>query len=116
MTGLEPRTMRRLEGKVALITGGGGRIGAATARRLASEGARVAIGDISEEGATAVAHSIGEQALAIQFDAADPDSIARLVAQTVEHFGGLDILHNNAALLDLAFLDQDRDVLQTSIE
>jgi NAD(P)-dependent dehydrogenase (short-subunit alcohol dehydrogenase family) len=108
--------MRRLDGKVALITGGGGRIGAATARRLASEGARVAIGDISEEGATAVARSIGDRALAIQFDAADPDSIARLVAQTVEHFGGLDILHNNAALLDLAFLDQDRDVVQTSIE
>jgi NAD(P)-dependent dehydrogenase (short-subunit alcohol dehydrogenase family) len=116
MTVTQPPSMRRLNGKVALVTGGAGRIGAATARRLASEGARVSIGDISEEGAAAIARSIGDQALAVQFDAGDPDSIARMVARTVERFGRLDILHNNAALLDLAFLDQDRDAVQTSIE
>jgi NAD(P)-dependent dehydrogenase (short-subunit alcohol dehydrogenase family) len=111
-----PMFKRGLDGKVALITGGGGRIGAATARRLAAEGAKVAIGDLSEAAAAAAARSIGDQALAVQFDAGDPDSIARMVARTVEHFGRLDILHNNAAMLDLAFLEQDRDAVQTSIE
>jgi NAD(P)-dependent dehydrogenase (short-subunit alcohol dehydrogenase family) len=116
MTLAQPQYLRGLDGKVALITGGGGRIGAATARRLAAEGVRVSIGDLSEAAATAVARSIGNQALAVQFDAGDPDSIARMVARTVEHFGRLDILHNNAAMLDLAFLDQDRDAVQTSVE
>jgi NAD(P)-dependent dehydrogenase (short-subunit alcohol dehydrogenase family) len=108
--------MQRLAGKVALITGGGGRIGAATARRLASEGAQVSIGDLSKEAAEAVARDIGAQALAVQFDAGDPDSIARMVALTSERFGRLDVLHNNAALLDLAFLDRDRDAVHTSVE
>jgi NAD(P)-dependent dehydrogenase (short-subunit alcohol dehydrogenase family) len=116
MTLAQPQYLRGLDGKVALITGGGGRIGAATARRLAAEGVRVSIGDLSEAAATAVARFIGNQALAVQFDAGDPDSIARMVARTVEHFGRLDILHNNAAMLDLAFLDQDRDAVQTSVE
>lgn len=108
--------MKRLEGRVAIITGGGGRIGAATARRLASEGASVVVADLVADAAAAVADQIGERALAVQFDAGDPDSIERLVARGVERFGRLDVLHNNAALLDLKFLDQDTDVVSTSIE
>jgi NAD(P)-dependent dehydrogenase (short-subunit alcohol dehydrogenase family) len=108
--------MERLAGKVALITGGGGRIGAATARRFASEGARVALGDLSLDAAKRVAEEIGEAGLAIAFDAGDPASIEAMIERTVAHFGRLDILHNNAALLDLAFLDQDRTAVDTSIE
>src|ERR1700712_2752158 len=108
--------MLRLAGKVALITGGGGRIGAATARRFAQEGAKVAIGDLSLAAAQRVAGEIGAAALAIAFDAGDPATIEAMVAQAAGHFGRLDILHNNAAMLDPAFLDRDSTAVDTSIE
>jgi NAD(P)-dependent dehydrogenase (short-subunit alcohol dehydrogenase family) len=108
--------MRRLEGRVAIVTGGGGRIGKATATRLVSEGAHVVIADLSAEHAAAAATPLGDQALALTFDAEDPESIERMVTRSVEHFGRLDIVHNNAALLDLAFLDRDLNVVDTSIE
>lgn len=108
--------MQRFEGKVALITGGGGRIGAAVARRMASEGAKVAVADLSEESAQRIADEIGDAALAIQFDAGDPETIEAMVARTVDHFGRLDVLHNNAAMLDLAFLDRDQNAVDTDIE
>jgi NAD(P)-dependent dehydrogenase (short-subunit alcohol dehydrogenase family) len=108
--------MQRLTGKVAIITGGGGRIGAATARRFVSEGAKVVIGDLVEAAAAKIASELGSNALAVAFDAGDPDSIASLVEQAASHFGQIDILHNNAALLDLAFLEQDTDAVNTNIE
>lgn len=108
--------MHRFEGKVAIITGGAGRIGAATARRMASEGAKVAIADLNADAANAIADEIGDAALALQFDAGDPASIARMVASTVDRFGRIDVLHNNAALLDLAFLARDLNVVDTDIE
>jgi NAD(P)-dependent dehydrogenase (short-subunit alcohol dehydrogenase family) len=91
--------LRRFEGKVAIVTGGGSGMGAATARRLADEGARVAVGDIDGELAEKVAAEIGDAALAIQFDAGDVSSVERLVSTTVDHFGRLDVLHNNAAIM-----------------
>lgn len=108
--------MQRLAGKIAIITGGGGRIGAATARRFAAEGARLAIADLNEEAARRVAADIGRDALPIGFDAGSPDSIAHMVELAVNHFGRIDILHNNAALLDLSFLERDKDVVQTGID
>lgn len=92
--------MRRLEGKVAIVTGGGGGIGSAVARRMVSEGAKVAIADIFLESAQRAAEPLGADALAVAFDAADPVSVAALVETTVAHFGRLDILHNNAAMTD----------------
>ncbi len=94
--------MRRLEDKVAIVTGGGGGIGAAVARRLVSEGAKVAVADIFLESAERAAQPLGESGLAVQFDAADPASVKAMVETTVARFGRLDILHNNAAMTDPA--------------
>lgn len=99
--------MGRLAGKVAIVTGGGGGIGSAVARRLVSEGARVAVADIIEESAQRVAQSLGDAAIAVAFDAASADSVKALVDRTVSHFGKLDILHNNAAMTDPVKSAQD---------
>lgn len=90
----------RLQDRVAIVTGGGGGIGAAVARRLVGEGARVAVADLFEESARRAAEPLGNAAIAVQFDAADPASVGAMVERTVMHFGRLDILHNNAALTD----------------
>jgi NAD(P)-dependent dehydrogenase (short-subunit alcohol dehydrogenase family) len=90
--------MRRLEDKIAIVTGGAGGIGSATARRLIAEGARVVVADIDLARAHAVASDLGPEALALQYDAAHVTSIEALVEATVRHFGRVDILHNNAAV------------------
>lgn len=109
--------MRRLDGKVAVIAGGGTGIGAATARRLASEGCRVAIGDLLEENAQRVAQSIiaeGGDAIALQFDQADDHSVKALMDNVVQHFGQLDFIHANAA--DLGAIMSDGDALDLSLD
>jgi len=108
--------MRRLEGKVAIVTGGGGGIGAAVVRRLVSEGARVAVADLIEESAKRVAEPLGDQALAVGFDAAVPESVKAMVERTVERFGRLDILHNNAALTDPERQLQDTNAIDIPFE
>jgi NAD(P)-dependent dehydrogenase (short-subunit alcohol dehydrogenase family) len=105
----------RLADKVAIVTGGAGGIGAATARRLAAEGARVVVADIAADRAHAVASDIGPQAIGFAFDAENPDSIESLVAFAVRHFGRLDILHNNAALLG-PLLEQDTTAVDIPVE
>jgi len=108
--------MRRLAGKVAIVTGGGGGIGSAVARRIVSEGGKVAIADVFEDSAKAAADPLGDAALAVQFDAADPASIEVMVQATVDHFGGLDILHNNAAMTDPAKHPLDTTPVDIPIE
>jgi NAD(P)-dependent dehydrogenase (short-subunit alcohol dehydrogenase family) len=100
----------RFNGKVAIVTGGGSGIGRATAVLLAAEGAKVTVADISAEAAASVAGNVrdaGGTARPHVLDVADPDAVAAMVADTVREFGGLDILHNNAAALDQNRLDQD---------
>lgn len=84
----------RLEGKIALVTGGASGIGAATAHRLAAEGARVAIGDINEHGATAVAGEI--DGLGVKLDVTDTASVREAVKAVEERLGPVDVLVNNA--------------------
>lgn len=94
--------MRKLTGKVALVTGGSRSIGAAIAKRLAADGAAVALTyGASPDKADAVVHAIeaaGGKALAICADAGDVAAVKAAVAKTVQAFGRLDILVNNAGM------------------
>jgi NAD(P)-dependent dehydrogenase (short-subunit alcohol dehydrogenase family) len=102
--------MRGLQGKVAVIAGGGTGIGAATAIRLAEEGVSVVVGDIAIAAALAVAARIaaaGGNAIAMKFDVSDDESVKALVQAAVETYGGLDLMHANAADLSLCLTDSD---------
>ena len=90
--------MPGLEGRVALVTGGARGIGAATARRLAADGARVAIADLDEAAASATAAAIDPSALGLGCDVTDATACERAVARVVEELGRLDILVNNAGV------------------
>ena len=91
----------RLEGKVALVTGGGSGIGEASARLFAEEGATVAIADLNLDAAESVAQEIkdaGGSAIAIELDVRDDSSCASAVDATVDRFGRLDVLVNSAGV------------------
>ena len=88
--------MPRLAGKVAFITGAGTGIGRATAILLAREGAKVAVADIDAAAADETAQLAGNEAIAILTDVTDPDSLKAAIRATVDKFGRLDVLHNNA--------------------
>ncbi len=88
---------RRLAGKVALVTGAGGGIGAAICRRYAEEGAEVVVTDIDAARAAAVAAGIGGASLPLGCDVADPAQAEAAVAAAVARFGALHVLVNNAA-------------------
>ena len=111
-------TARKLEGKVAIVTGAGSGLGEECARVLAWHGARVAVADIHGESAERVAQAIrdgGGDALAVLADVGDEAPIMAMVQQVVAHFGRIDILHNNAAALDTAQRHADRDVVNVDI-
>jgi D-sorbitol dehydrogenase (acceptor) len=94
--------MKRLYGKVAMITGAARGIGRAFAEAYVSEGARVAIADIDLAAAERATREIGEAAFAVRLDVSDQASIEAAVAAVEAKAGGVDILVNNAALFDLA--------------
>ena len=106
----------RLDGRVAIVTGGAGGIGAATARLLTARGAKVVIADIAEDAAQALAAQL-PAALALPLDLEHQSSIKAMIAATVAHYGRLDILHNNAALLgpDIAARDGDVEAMDTDL-
>ena len=90
--------MGRLEGKVALVTGGASGIGAETSRIFAREGAKVAVTDVNDTGGLAVATEIGDVAFYARLDTRSEDDWQAVVEQAVDTFGRLDILVNAAGV------------------
>lgn len=91
---------RPLASRVVLVTGGGSGIGAATARRLANEGAQVIVADLDHESAKSVAGEIGDadRAIAVSIDVSSADAIESAIGTAILTYGGVDILVNNAGL------------------
>jgi NAD(P)-dependent dehydrogenase (short-subunit alcohol dehydrogenase family) len=104
--------MSRLASKIAFITGAGTGIGRATAILFAREGARVAIAEINPTAGDETAHLAGNGAIAIRTDVTDEASISAAIRTTVQQFGGLHILHNNAG----GSTPQDNTVVEAPIE
>ncbi len=107
--------MDRLKGKSAVITGAGSGIGRASALRFAAEGASVAVTDIVEEAAEAVAEEIrvaGGQAIGLRVDVAEEEALKEMIARTISAFGKLDILFNNAVNTAAGKKKRDVDFLQ----
>lgn len=94
--------MSRLAGKTALITGSARGIGKAFAQRYVREGATVCISDVNIEAAEKTAKEIGDSAIAVHMDVTRQESIDKAVAKTIDKFGQIDILINNAALFTAA--------------
>jgi D-sorbitol dehydrogenase (acceptor) len=102
----------RLRDKVAIITGAASGIGEAVARRYLEEGAKVVLVDVKDEADIAKRfEDVADRVLALRADVTQRDDITAIVTRTVEHFGGIDILFNNAALFDMRpILDESWDV------
>jgi len=115
--------MGRLDGKVALISGGARGMGNAEARLFAREGARVVIADVAQADGEALAREIGEAARFVNLDVTAPDQWERAIAATLAVFGRLDVLVNNAGIVipspmrELSLEDYQKviDVNQTGV-
>jgi 3alpha(or 20beta)-hydroxysteroid dehydrogenase len=107
----------KLDGRFALVTGGGGAMGGAQARLFAAEGAAVCVADLFLDKAQNVADEIGERAMAVQLDVQRADQWARAVEQAEQKFGPLSILCNNAgANVRVSFDEQTEDMWRMIVD
>ena len=102
--------MSRLQDRVVVITGGGGGIGLASARRLAAEGARVVVGDVDAEAGKSAAETV--DGLFVPVDVTDEDQVARLFQVAADTFGSVDVAFNNAGISP----PEDDSVLTTGLD
>jgi NAD(P)-dependent dehydrogenase (short-subunit alcohol dehydrogenase family) len=102
--------MGRLDNKVAVLTGAASGIGRATAVRFAAEGAKVVVADVADGPGSALAAEL--RGLYVHVDVADEESVKAMFAATVEEFGGLDVLFNNAGISP----NDDDSILTTGVE
>jgi NAD(P)-dependent dehydrogenase (short-subunit alcohol dehydrogenase family) len=96
----------KLDGRVAIVTGAGQGIGAATARRMVAEGAKVVVSDVNDQTGSALAQELsdlGGEATFVHADVSDVDDVKALMAATIEAYGKLDVLHNNAGVHETNF-------------
>jgi NAD(P)-dependent dehydrogenase (short-subunit alcohol dehydrogenase family) len=100
----------RLEGKVAVITGGASGIGRETAKRFAEEGARVCVVDLADEPGEETAREI--DGLYVHADVTDPDDVQAMYREAAERFGGVDVLFNNAGISP----PDDDSILETELD
>jgi NAD(P)-dependent dehydrogenase (short-subunit alcohol dehydrogenase family) len=100
--------VKRLEGKVCVITGAGGGMGREAALLFCEEGARVCVADVDGDAAEKTASEAGD-AFAVQVDVADSGSVERMYDETVSRYGGVDVLYNNAGISPA----EDGSILET---
>jgi NAD(P)-dependent dehydrogenase (short-subunit alcohol dehydrogenase family) len=107
----------RLSGKVTIVTGAGSGIGKATAMRFVEEGARVTCVDINEESVRATTREIGDDAFAVMADIADPEQVRAYTDGTLERWGGLDVVFNNAGVnLPGVFHEATNEVIDRTLD
>jgi pyridoxal 4-dehydrogenase len=111
----------KLKDRVAIVTGGAQGIGKAIASKLSEEGASVTIADINEDGAKAAAEGLSGDGLGVRADVSSPDDVQATVDSTVERFGRVDVLVNNAAIVpfipwDEVDLDHWRKIMSVNLD
>jgi NAD(P)-dependent dehydrogenase (short-subunit alcohol dehydrogenase family) len=104
--------MGRLDGKVCVITGAGGGMGRDAANLFTEEGAKVCAADVNLEAAQETVASLGNAAFAHQVDVADETAVEAMMTAAAEHFGGIDVLYNNAGISP----NDDASVLETGVD
>ena len=102
--------MGRLEGRVCVITGAGGSMGADAARLFTEEGAKVVAADVNGDAAAQVADEVG--GLGVQVDVSDAASVQAMYKSAAAHFGGVDVLYNNAGISPA----DDDSILETELD
>lgn len=113
--------MGRVQDKVVIVTGAASGLGAEDVRLLADEGARVVVTDIDEDGGRTVADGIGDNALFVRHDITSEDDWRTVIGEAESHFGGVDVLVNNAGILMAANIEETdtevwRKIMTTNAE